>query len=193
MKRPQIFQKHDRESAGAADPSSLLLVLAQDGDHRAFEAFVRETHDDVQRFCSWLCHPGADLDDLVQETFLRAFKGLHTYGNVASARSWLMTIARRVCADHVARLIRDRRNLAVTPVSLEHVDSIAGYVELTANFRDVTPTYREAFLLVAVMGFTYEEAGCILDCPRGTVQSRVARARVQLVSMLNEDVVTDAC
>jgi RNA polymerase sigma-70 factor (ECF subfamily) len=105
----------------------------------------------------------------------------------------LMTIARRVCADHVARLIRDRRTLAVTPVSIEHVNSFAGYVELTANFRDVTPTYREAFLLVAVMGFTYEEAGSILDCPRGTVQSRVARARAQLVLMLNEDTAIDAC
>jgi RNA polymerase sigma-70 factor (ECF subfamily) len=170
----------------------MLLVLAQDGDREAFEAFVRETQDDVRRFCSWLCRPGADVDDLVQETFLRALRGLHTFRSIASARSWLMSIARHVCADHVARLVRDRRNLAVTPVRSEHVESFVGYVELMTDLLRVAPVYREAFVLVAMMGFTYEEAGRILDCPRGTVQSRVARARSHLMSMSRDDVAADA-
>lgn len=182
-----IFRKSVSPDSAPTDPVSHDLALAQDGDARAFDRFVRATEPDVRRFCRWMCQPGADLDDLVQETYLRAFRGVGSFRSESSGRAWLLTIARRVCADHVGRLVRDRRNLAVAPMAPDRVGCSSGYLDLTDEVQRVPSVYRNAFLLVAVLGFSYDEAGRILDCPRGTVQSRVARARAHLATRLVDE------
>ena len=182
-----IFRKSVSPDSAVADPVTLDLVLAQDGDARAFDRFVRATEADVRRFCQWLCQPGPDLDDLVQETYVRAFRGVTSFRAASSARSWLLTIARRVCADHVGRRVRDRRNVTVVPVAPDRIECSSGFFDLADEVQRVPVAYRDAFVLVAVMGFSYDEAGRILDCPRGTVQSRVARARLHLATRLSDE------
>ena len=61
------------------ESTTLDLVLAQDGDPDAFRRVVVATETDVRRFCAWLCQPGFDLDDLVQETYVRAFRGVASF------------------------------------------------------------------------------------------------------------------
>lgn len=168
------------------EPLGRDLLLAQDGDHQAFSRFVSATADDVRRFCVWFSRPGDDLDDLAQETYFRAYRGMRGFRGDSSARSWLLTIARRVCLDHAERGEREKRRLgALEPFVRVSVD-VESTSELEFLVARLSNHHREAFVLVRLFGYSYDEAARVLGCPRGTVQSRVARARLQLASMVTD-------
>src|SRR5918911_1236676 len=92
----------------ATDDATDLALAARAGDTGASAAFVRSTQAEVWRFCAALVDPGA-ADDLTQETYLRAFKALPAFEGRSSVRTWLLGIARRVCADHLRMVVRRRR------------------------------------------------------------------------------------
>src|SRR3954465_157082 len=77
-----------------------IAADAAGGDPLAAAALVRATQSDVWRLCAALGDRGS-ADDLTQETYLRAFGSLHRFENRSSVRTWLLAIARRVCADAV--------------------------------------------------------------------------------------------
>jgi RNA polymerase sigma-70 factor, ECF subfamily len=159
------------------------LIAARDGDHRAFERLVRLSRPDVTRLCGYLGNADS-VDDLVQETYLRALRGLAGYRNDAPARPWLMTIARRTCADFVRRHIRARAATA-EPEDEVVLDS-TGAVELGVLLDLLDPDQRQAFVLTQLIGLSYEETATACDCPIGTIRSRVARARTRLASTLQQ-------
>lgn len=142
----------------------------------------------MRRFCTWQAGSGAHLDDLVQETFIRAHKGIGGFRSAAPAVSWLLSIARRVCLDHFSRLRRELPRSGTLPS--DSFPSTTSDPVLAVELADLVArlplSYREAFVLVRVFGLSYEEAASVLGCPRGTVQSRVARARVILVATMGE-------
>jgi RNA polymerase sigma-70 factor (ECF subfamily) len=165
-----------------ADALTDLLLAARDGDRSALAAFIRSTQPDVWRMASHLVAPG-EADDVTQETFLRVWRALPTFRGESSARTWLLTIARRTCADAVRAGGRWRRLVAVLgpatgPVSGEHEEAFA----LTDLVNRLAPDPRAAFVLTQVVGCSYEEAAAICAVPVGTVRSRVARARATLVA-----------
>jgi RNA polymerase sigma-70 factor (ECF subfamily) len=165
-------------------------MLAQDGDDRAFTRVVVRAEQDVRRFCAWqLASDRTHLDDVVQETFVRAFRGLGTFRAESSGVAWLLSIARRACLDHHGREHRHRlsreavREGAQSEVSAEQA---LVPVEWREHFARLSPEHVEALFLVRVLGHTYDEAATILGCPRGTVQSRVSRARASLAELLGD-------
>ncbi|MDQ1735447.1 MAG: polymerase sigma-70 factor, subfamily, partial [Pseudonocardiales bacterium] len=82
------------------DDVTAAALRARAGDAGAAADFVRRTQTDVWRLCAHL-GSAADADDLTQETFARAFASLHRFAARSSARTWLLSIARRVCADAI--------------------------------------------------------------------------------------------
>src|SRR3954468_12458859 len=96
---------------GGVDVSERLVAAAAEGDPLAAAAFVRATQSDVWRLCVALGDRDS-ADDLTQETYLRAFGELSRFEGRSSVRTWLLAIARRVCADAV----RSRRRRRVTLV-----------------------------------------------------------------------------
>ena len=90
------------------DDVTTALLEAADGDPRAFERFVALTATDVRRFCAHLGDPD-DIEDLVQDTYLRALRSLGTYRHESPARPWLLTLASRACADNATQRARHRR------------------------------------------------------------------------------------
>ncbi len=162
-----------------ADPLSRLVEAAVEGDNVALAALVRSTQPAVWRLCSALGSAGEE-EDLVQETYLRALKSLAGFRGDAPVQVWFLGIARRVCADHVRRRQRQRRLMSrITQYTTESA------VHITESSTDLMaaldPDRREAFVLTQVMGLSYEEAATIIDCPIGTVRSRVSRARSDLL------------
>jgi len=162
------------------DPLRALADAAREGDDHAVAELVRRTQPDVWRICVALGSAGEE-QDLVQETYLRALRSLPSYRGDAPVRAWLLSIARNVCADHVRRRERQRRLIdRVRPhptdaVSPPHT-SIDDLLDTLGHDR------REAFVLTQLMGLSYEEAAAALECPIGTVRSRVARARADLLA-----------
>ncbi len=165
------------------DALTLAALRARAGDQAAAGEFVRRSQADVWRLCAHLGSP-ADAEDLAQETFARAFGSLHRFAGRSSARTWLLSIARRVCAD----AIRSRK--PVTPMAdLEPTgrgSDPADTVSLRILLDNLDTSFREAFVLTQVLGLSYAEAADVLNCPVGTIRSRVARARDALVAGLGE-------
>lgn len=162
------------------DKATSLILAAQDGDPAAFDAFVRLTQLDVTRYCTYLGDPHT-VDDLVQDTCLRALRSLHTFRNESPATRWLITIARRACADAIGHRQRGERPELTRKA---HHDT-TGAVELTMLVNALPIDQRQAFVLTQLLGYTYEEAADFCGCPVGTVRSRVARARSRLVADLD--------
>jgi RNA polymerase sigma-70 factor (ECF subfamily) len=158
-----------------------FVDAAREGDNVAIRELVLRTQSTIWRLCNMLGSPGEE-DDLVQETYLRAFRSLSNYRGDAPIMAWLLTIARRVCADHVRSRVRQRR---LAGVLAQDVDDqwVPAPGNPTLDLLDrIDPDRREAFVLTQVAGLSYDEAAVVLDCPIGTIRSRVARARVDLVT-----------
>jgi RNA polymerase sigma-70 factor, ECF subfamily len=168
------------------DDVTRLAFAARGGDRVAFAGFVRQTQSDVWRLCAHLVDP-VSADDLTQETYLRAVTAIGRFRGDASARTWLLSIARRVCADAIRSRTRRRRALWRRGVDSEAEAAPAGAVELEAVLAGLSPDRRTAFVLTQVLGLSYEEAAVAAGCPVGTIRSRVARARADLLAALAAD------
>ena len=168
------------------DALTELLLAARDGDRLAFGAFVRRTQAEVWGMASHLVDR-AVADDVAQDVYLRAWRALPRYRADAPARLWLLAIARRTCADAVRGRVRRRRldaRAALATRPAEVVADASGAAELAEAVAGLSPDRRSAFVLTQVLGLAYEEAATVCDCPIGTIRSRVARARADLVAAL---------
>lgn len=165
------------------DEVTTAALRARRGDAAAAAAFVRATQADVWRLCA---HLGSrdTADDLTQETYARAFGSLHRFAGRASARTWLLSIARRVCADAVRSAVRSRAVASSAPLNPEDLPVTpdpAEAVSLRTVLGGIEADRREAFVLTQFVGLSYAEAADVCNCPVGTIRSRVARARADLV------------
>lgn len=162
------------------DELTSLLVAARDGDRLALGAFVRSTQAEVWRLARHLVSP-EDAEDVTQDVFVRAWRALPDYRGDAAARTWLLAIARRTCADAVRARTRARRLRARLEAQPVRATAPGATTDLDALVAALPPDRREAFVLTQVVGCSYEEAAAIAGVPIGTIRSRVARAREALV------------
>ncbi|TDC38571.1 sigma-70 family RNA polymerase sigma factor [Micromonospora sp. 15K316] len=177
------------EPAGAGrDPATECALAARGGDPAAQAAFVRLTQVEVWRFAAALVDPES-ADDLAQETYLRAFRALPAFEGRSSARTWLLGIARRTCADHLRAVVR-RRRLDARLTANAHTDrpypDPAGQLGAADLVRRLPAERRSAFVLTQLLGLSYAEAAAVEGVPVGTIRSRVARARDDLVEAVGD-------
>ena len=168
------------------DPLWRYAAAAAAGDNVAVAELVRLTEPAVWQVCAVLGSDG-EIEDLVQETYLRALRSLPQFRGDAPVRLWLLSIARRTCADHVRRRQRQRRLLERLTVEVaSHGDGAdAGEMSATVDLlQRLDPDRREAFALTQLAGLSYEEAATVVECPIGTIRSRVARARDDLRALI---------
>ncbi|MGW1963878.1 sigma-70 family RNA polymerase sigma factor [Streptomyces sp. NPDC001935] len=182
------------ERRAVADASATAWALAaRNGDAYAAERFVRALHGDVLRYVAHLSGDPQSAQDLTQDTFVRALDSLPRFEGRASARTWLMTIARRTVADSFRRAAA-RPRVAHThdwQSALEGTQSrgLPGFddgVALLDLLEALPDERREAFVLTQIVGLPYEDAARFIGCPIGTVRSRVCRARATLERLLLE-------
>lgn len=175
------------------DPVTALALAAGRGDRAALDQFIRATERDVWRTVAFLGDPGS-ADDLTQETYLRVIGALPRFAGRSSARTWLLSIARRVVVDQIRR--NQARPRTTSQVDFECLQSTQG----TARFEDsvevrmlldgLSPERRDALVLTQVLGLSYHEAAEVCGCPLGTIRSRVARARDDLIASARRDDLT---
>lgn len=133
----------------------------------------------------------SEAEDLTQETFVRALGSAHRFTARSHARTWLLAIARRVAADHF-RAAASRPKIAADQdwqaaaeqrgaIGLPGIDDT---VSINLAVRTLAGDRRDAFVLTQVLGLGYAEAAQVCGCPVGTIRSRVARARRELVDAL---------
>jgi RNA polymerase sigma-70 factor (ECF subfamily) len=170
------------------DETTELAFAARDGAVDSVQAFIKATERDVRAFCL-VVGRATETDDLVQETFIRAVVGLSTFRGESSARSWLLGIARHVCADDHRS---SKRQLAIVD-RVRHTPSAHtgtphdGALALHWLLYELERDQLEAFVLTQVQGLSYAETAQVCECAIGTIRSRVSRARARLVALLEAD------
>jgi RNA polymerase sigma-70 factor (ECF subfamily) len=166
----------------AVDETTRWALAAARGDQVALQHLIRATQADVWRFCAHLGDP-ADADDLTQEVYLRAIKALPRFRGDASIRTWLLAIARRSVADHIRS---QQRRRTAAPSAAPNASPPDDRVVLRTVVDGLPEDRRTAFVLTQVLGLSYAEAAEVSSCPVGTIRSRVARARHELVAALDD-------
>lgn len=161
-----------------------LALRAGRGDRAALTEFIQETQGDVWRLLAHL--GGTDIaDDLTQETYLRVMSALPRFAARSSARTWILSLARRVWVDSIRHDMARPRKAAT---ELEHTPSAASsgsfteWVDARLLVESLPEDRREALILTQVLGYTYDEAAKIAGVRVGTIRSRVARARKDIMN-----------
>jgi RNA polymerase sigma-70 factor (ECF subfamily) len=177
---------------GVQEPEPETIGRAQAGDLRAFESLVRAYQTDVWRFAYHLTRNPTAAEDVAQDAFLRAYRAIGSYRGTSRFSSWLMRIVRNCAIDAYRKTRRETvtsERDRVTGGGLYSVvdppDS-AERVRINEAIRRLPMPLREPFVVIEVMGFTYEEASSILGTRIGTIKSRMHRARAALMEALEE-------
>jgi RNA polymerase sigma-70 factor (ECF subfamily) len=172
------------------------------GDEKAYRELVELYQGQVFSLALRMVRRREDAEDVTQETFVRMFRALERYDTSRPFAAWLMTIASRLCIDHI-------RRRKVNPVSLTHhepdsdesremdvVDPGPGPDEVTSNseeerqsndlIQSLPPHYRVVVVLRHQQDLSYEEIAQALNLPLGTVKARIHRAREILKQRLEQ-------
>lgn len=154
-----------------------------------FEKLVNAVSSDLYRYAFMLCRNRAMAEDLVQETFMRAWRFLDRLRDERKVKSWLMTTLRREFARQF-----ERYQPIFDEVELEQIAGTQGIdPEVLALRREIVKLpekYREVLVLQVIGGYTGEEMAAMLELPRATVNTRLFRARQQLRGILDDTVRT---
>lgn len=181
-----------------------LFAMTDATDLTRFEDVALPLLADVSRFAFSLTRDADEADDLVQETYLKAFRAWRTFSPGTNARSWLFTICKNTFRRRFRRekLRPDIEKEAVgdddaLPIVMSHAnaeqmglgdlfDRLDVGPALERGMDDLPELFREIVALVDLEGFSYHEAAEILEVPVGTVRSRLFRARRRLQDHLIE-------
>ena len=171
------------------DDVTRLALQARDGDREALAALLGRLQGDIWRYCSAML--GADqADDAAQDAMLRILRSIGRYEGSAPARIWAIAIARHTCLDVLRRRYR-RRALLDTVIAEARRSSVVAqpehdWADLVRLLEHLDAERREAFVLTQILGWSYAEAATAASCPVGTIRSRVARARADLLELWEE-------
>ncbi|CAN5423314.1 sigma-70 family RNA polymerase sigma factor [soil metagenome] len=169
------------------DPSNTsdhdLLKRSAAGDGQAFHTLVDRHADRLFSIATSLIGNAADAEDVLQETLAGAFRGLKKFEGRASVKTWLT----RILVLQVAKWRRDRKGKQPLPIEsaeppVTHGESAATErkLDLHAALAALSADHQEVLVLREFEQLSYEEIAAVLDVPRGTVESRLFRARAEL-------------
>jgi RNA polymerase sigma-70 factor, ECF subfamily len=175
-----------------------LIARAKKGDREAFGALVKRYEHRVVGVALAVVHNQDDALELAQETFVRAYENLRSFESRSSFSTWLYRIAANLAVDFWRR--EGRHNVLrgedaeseLSKISNASGDSfrVASQGELGERLgkalKELTPEHRAVILLREVEGLSYDEISEVLQCPRGTVMSRLHYARNRLREILKE-------
>jgi RNA polymerase sigma-70 factor, ECF subfamily len=182
------------------DESELVTEL-QAGSETAFDWLVNHYHAPVYSLILGMLGDTADAADASQEVFLKAFKGIRSFRQGSSLKTWLYRIAIREALNHRRWFKRHlQKNVSIdaepeegiAPIEIEDLsatpfDQLAAHeiqVAVQGALQQVPEVFRSAVILRDLEGLSYEEVAEVLDCSVGTVKSRILRGRRALKEIL---------
>lgn len=181
------------EAEKAKDTDKQLVARVQKGDKRAFDMLVLKYQYKVHAIVSRYIKDFDEVNDVVQEAFIKAYRALAKFRGESAFYTWLYRIAVNTAKNYlVARNRRppasdvdaadadyyegsDRLRDIDTPENLLYRDELEAIVD--QSIRDLPEDLRTAVTLREFEGLSYEEIAEVMDCPVGTVRSRIFRAR----------------
>ena len=172
----------------------VLVERAQQGDKRAFELLVIKYHRKVGRLLSRMVRDAAEVEDITQEAFIKAYRALPGFRGESAFYTWLYRIGINTAKNHL--LANKRRAPTSTPFDAEEAESFedGGLLHevstpenelmskqvvdvVQASLQQLPEDLRSALTLREIEGLSYQEIASVMNCPIGTVRSRIFRAR----------------
>ena len=170
-----------------------LVRRVQNGDERAFDLLVHKYQHRLAHLIGRYIHDPAEVEDVAQETFIKAYRGLANFRGESAFYTWLYRIAVNTAKNHLVAAGRRVPDQGVDATEAENYESGALLREtatpegtlLSTEIKETVdraiaalpPELREAVTLREMEGLSYEEIAQVMDCPVGTVRSRIFRAR----------------
>lgn len=163
--------------------------MASAEQQKKYENLVHAYSSWLYRYAYWITGDRATAEDLVQETFLRAWRFLDSLKEEAAAKSWLTTILRRENARRFERKQIEYSDVDTDslPAAPSDFDARPEVVALRIALKRLPASYREPLLLQVIEGYTLEDIAEIMSLPRNTVATRLHRARQKLKQQLEND------
>lgn len=169
-----------------------IVQRAKAGDAAAFEELVNRYQNNVYRLALRMCGNAHDAEEVAQEAFVAAWRGLPSFRGESKFSSWLYQLTSNAAVDF---LRREKRHRNTTPVEEQlelAADGTPQQDAETSEMREnlqkallaLTPEHRQIFLLRQMEQLSYEEIGQLLRLESGTVKSRLNRAKKQLRQIL---------
>ncbi len=173
----------------------------KNGDETAFESLVYSYERKIYTMAYRSCLNEQDALDITQEVFLRVYRSIGTFKEESSFSTWIYRIANNVCIDHARRASRhhtvslyqetedgereiDIVDDAPTPEELQYKKE--EHAEIERAIAELSLEHREIVMLRDILGLSYDEIAEVLQLNVGTVKSRIARARANLVENLRK-------
>jgi RNA polymerase sigma-70 factor, ECF subfamily len=183
-----------RPSGGADVALRPLVARAQNGDAQAFAALVKHFDHNLRALIFRLLSDRNQAEDVLQETYVKAFRALPGFRGDSSLGTWLYAVAYRACLDDArqSRSRRIREAAALTamredrpPAVPDPADAVIGQTVFVTALMSLPLEERAAVLLVDGQGLAYAAAADVLGVPVGTIASRLNRARPALRRILD--------
>src|SRR2546421_11928152 len=191
----------------AEAPSDATRLASEARDRVRFEEEALGLSDQVYRVARHLANSREEADDLVQETYARAFRSWRSYTPGTNLRAWLLRILTNLNIDRGRRTQRAPQTTALEANDYYLYDKLAesdgetdedrvverlSQDDIVSALSAVPHDFRDVIVLVDIGDFSYQDAAQILDIPIGTVMSRLHRGRRILKRELAESVLEDA-
>jgi RNA polymerase sigma-70 factor (ECF subfamily) len=183
------------------DVDQLLVERAQRGDKRAFELLVEKYQRKLARLLSRLVRDPGEVEDVTQEAFVKAYRALPSFRGDSAFYTWLYRIGINTAKNYL--VATGRRTPTLTEVDAEAAESYEDGEQLrdintpvsllltkeigttvNAAIESLPEELRSAIQLRELEGMSYEEIAKLMDCPIGTVRSRIFRAREAIAERL---------
>lgn len=157
-----------------------LVTRMKANDRNARSQFIDDTQKDLFQFCFYLTRDRQSAEDILHDTYLKAFKSLESLKNPNSVVSWMKQMARFLYLDYLkSAAVRNEIQSAATldHASEDSEDKSNQQLDVTNILAQLEETDRTLLVLIDIQESSYEEAALILQIPVGTVKSRLFRAR----------------
>ena len=192
---------NDNVVVGNRELDQVLVERAQAGDKKAFGMLVEKYHRKLGRLLSRMIRDQAEVEDVVQESFIKAYRALHNFRGDSAFYTWLYRIGINTAKNYLVS--QGRRPQVLQEVEIEDVENFEDGNEMrtmetpetalmtkeiaqTVNdtVASLPEELRTAITLREMEGLSYEEIAQVMQCPIGTVRSRIFRARETIAAKL---------
>ncbi len=196
-----VDNKKNANAQSTRELDQLLVERAQQGDKKAFGMLVEKYHRKLGRLLSRMIRDQAEVEDVVQESFIKAYRALNNFRGDSAFYTWLYRIGINTAKNYLVS--QGRRPQVMQEVEIEDVENFDDGYEMrtmdtpetalmtkqiaeTVNdtVASLPEELRTAITLRELEGLSYEEIATLMQCPIGTVRSRIFRARETIAAKL---------
>ena len=182
-----------------AEDDQLLVDRARLGDRHAFDLLVLKYQSRLLSLVNRLVSNQSDALDVLQDTFVKAYRSLHTFRGESAFYTWLYRIAVNTAKNHLASKLKESKDVSVDDEATGELsvlqdfsapDEEAGAEELQRAIlhaiEQLPDDLKQALTLRELEGMSYDEIALAMNCPIGTVRSRIFRARDHVVQEISQ-------